>query len=555
MAKAVAQLPRIGVTAEGAWIPDTVLRDVFGLRRADVRKALTHTKKMFQGPPLVARGFRFVDVPRPGAAKPVKYTVLPRGRAQALAATRAGSRVRWRSELPARTAGTMREELLAADVETLMPNQRVMVDHAYAPGGPLCKRNVKRGTSVLYMVAGAGTGKTHTGVELGRRSGGRFAVICSRLAIAKQWRNVAADYVPGARVMLWSEVRADRRAEQFAESDIVVVTPSSALEWPAEIWSQLQAMVIDEIQQFCSKKWRTLTRAPVPIIVGLTATHDERPDTMDCVAHWALGKPVVAAKLPGYDRREVRFAGRATFVRRSEVALAAELVGDYSERVGVLATWGPRVRAKSELVRELLLVRGDELRDLPAGLEPPTVLDPAVHVFAAGIERADRLCVLVFAERRAEVEALVADIGIHCAAELGRGGVVGVAPPDDDLGAAAARAADAELLGLKGGATEEEIAAALAGARVVVTTYSYSSVGVSLDHMTAMVLDCGRKSHAYQIFKRTMRARSDTTIIRRYLHLVDEDDKNMRTRRAKHKSVYTAINCAVSERKVVVAAA
>ena len=127
------------------------------------------------------------------------------------------------------------------------------------------------------------------------------------------------------------------------------------------------------------------------------------------------------------------------------------------------------------------------------------------------------------------------------------------ADPDDPDDAGDADDPDAPdgkttVMGLKGGATEAEINDALGAARVVVTTYSYSSVGVSLDRMNAMVVDSVRLAHFYQIIRRVMRAKSDTSVVRRFIHFVDDDFAQVARRRRAHMRVYASIGVDVEER-------
>jgi len=76
-------------------------------------------------------------------------------------------------------------------------------------------------------------------------------------------------------------------------------------------------------------------------------------------------------------------------------------------------------------------------------------------------------------------------------------------------------------MALMGGATDEEITHAKEKTRIILTTYMYSSVGVSIDKMTALVLATGRRNNMKQISGRIFRRGGDHTVKRELIDIVD----------------------------------
>lgn len=539
----------VAVNGGGAWMRTADLQKWFGLSPQDIRRRLTHVKPKYKGPPWTAVGYAFLTT------EGVEWCVVARGMFLALR-PHLPPRVQITTELadrgglpPAQAAG------IPAAGE-LLPNQRLIARWVMAHR--FGSAHVRDGTAVCYVVAGAGTGKTHTALEVSRRVRGRTLVLASRLAIGKQWRDAANDYLPGCGAMMFSACSAKKRADTVDGACIVIATPASALLFPPETWAKFALVIFDEVQQFCAELWRGLLAAPVPRMLGLTATPRDRPDEMDCVGYWRLGRPVIARRLPGYDRHEVEFRGRALLLRRRRPAMAAALAAaSYSDRLGILAADPERNADIAAAVVGLLGLHQD--KDIRGGTPAPGPAD-----LMDGVSPATQMNVLVFAERRAGVEALVRAIAAALAPDGPDGpddpdgldaacaalGIFGVVAADADADADEDARGLPHVMGLKGGSSEAEINAALAGARVVVTTYSYSSVGVSLNHMNAMVLDSARRAHFYQIIRRIMRARSDWTVVRRFVHIVDEDFPQLARRRAGHRRVYESIKVRVSERAI-----
>jgi superfamily II DNA or RNA helicase len=78
----------------------------------------------------------------------------------------------------------------------------------------------------------------------------------------------------------------------------------------------------------------------------------------------------------------------------------------------------------------------------------------------------------------------------------------------------------ADMITLIGGAGEDAIAAA-SNRRVVVATYQYVSVGVSIPKFNSMVFACPRRNGIYQTLKRIYRLTGDPAIRREVVDIVD----------------------------------
>lgn len=489
---------KLRLDGSGVWVRQDLLKDFLGVSMKEVRSMLTHKKPMFKGPPLVARGFE--------CASDGKHQYVAIARGTALAIWIALGKPRWKFVKP------YRGELYEFECSgSLLGNQQIVTD--WIMRERFCWKNVRNGLGVCYMVAGAGTGKTHIGVDVARRCGGKALVLASRILIGKQWRDVACDYVEDYTAVVLSECKPSTRKETIARADMVVTTPATALKFTEE-WQDFAIVIFDEIQQYNAGKWRSLMKAPVERMLGLTASPKDRPDTMDCISYWRLGRPVRASSLEGFDKRQANFRGVCRIVERSSPTLAKALADlNYNERLSVIAEDPERCADIAKEVRALLV---KPCSPIPKNLR---------NKLMAGVKPCTNHNVMVFAERRAGVENITRAIRDLLVEDPVEGADV-VAP---------------EIMEIKGGVSEDEIARACAGARVVVTTFAYSSVGVSFDHMNAMVVDSSRKSNFYQVIKRIMRVKSDTNVLRQYTHIVDKDFKQFASRTRRHTRVYNSV--------------
>ena len=139
------------------------------------------------------------------------------------------------------------------------------------------------------------------------------------------------------------------------------------------------------------------------------------------------------------------------------------------------------------------------------------------------------LCIFIFTDRRSHAEELVQTLSRYQYA-LGRDKFRKVLPaniwltlttPLWDLVYDYLYPEDLNVMTLLGGAGEEEISWAKSFSRIIVTTYAYSSTGVSIDKLNAAILATPRKNGMTQILGRIYRLAGDATVTRRIVDLVD----------------------------------
>lgn len=486
----------------GLWMRWDAIEDATGLKPSELKRALTHRKKLYRSEK-VSRGWREVW------AGDQRYIRVPRLFAQVAAEDGQCDNLLHGAAPPGRPAPAAAEpagidlfdyQLCCADavMEQFFPADRVRAGHALG-----------------YLNMPAGRGKTPTGAEVLRRVraqvaaapagdpmhrfGVRAVIVAPRSVIELQWVETIADHIPGIRVVLLAQEKPENRDAAIEGADAVVITPAMAMKFGGGDWARFGLVIIDEAHVMAAEKWQhTLAIITSARVLGLSATTDERTDGMDRVAYWYLGQPVHATELPGYDAEAVAFHGELRVVEVCDRALSRELRGlEHAAALQVLHAWPPWVALV--VSRTLQLLRAHETEDLRAGHEPADAY--------AGTPA--RLNVAVFVEHREAVFVYAA--AIRAALADGGGGARVVAPEAEDPDVPAA---------LLGGVAGADLVAAIANARVIVTTYSYSAIGVSFNRFNAQIMATTRRSQLYQIMHRVMRINSDTSIGRRFVCLV-----------------------------------
>jgi hypothetical protein len=525
----------------GLWVKETKCRKFFGMPAAELkRNHLTVRKRLYRSEK-VSRGWQ--EVWADGDGGPVKFLVLPRRLAEIPLAPCANLLHGTAAPGPVPSAAAA----AAAPGIDLFPYQQLCANHVMRH--LLSAAQVEAGHAFAYVNLPAGRGKTPTGVEIARAVrasvaaaprgsverafGARTAVVAPRSLIEAQWVDTFREHIPGARVVLLADVKPADRDAAVAEADAVVMTPAMALTFAGPDWARFGLAIFDEAHVMCADKWQgVFPRLTCARVLGLSATTGDRPDGMDPVAYWHLGQPLHVVDLPGYDAEEVRFHGELRVVEVTDPGLSREIRGlDHVKAMQALHTWAPWVARVARETLALLRAEGD----IRLGREPPDKFRGTPPQYN----------VAVFAEYREAVFAYATAIQLAVDA-AGLGAAIFAAPPPRRPGDAEDPPCAAAVLG---GVKADALGRALETSRVIVTTYGYSSIGVSLNRFNAQIMASTRNSQAYQIMHRVMRINSDTSVHRRFVFLAGPR-KNWRLHSRSFKSCARAEGIDVVVEKV-----
>ena len=76
-----------------------------------------------------------------------------------------------------------------------------------------------------------------------------------------------------------------------------------------QVISKFGMIILDEVHTYTTGKYGNIFFNGVPILIGLTATADERLDGFDKALNYHLGHIINAEKLEGYQQNLVSFTG------------------------------------------------------------------------------------------------------------------------------------------------------------------------------------------------------------------------------------------------------
>jgi hypothetical protein len=350
-----------------------------------------------------------------------------------------------------------------------------------------------------------GEGKTFLAMAVIHAMGYKTAIIVPNTYLLQQWRDLCIKYFPDTTVGVYYGAKK-------VDGDIVIHVINSALsdeftcsaagsktmesdKW----WSRFGLIVYDEIHMYCSESRAEIFQsAQSQYMLGLSATPDQRIDKLDPIALWNVGPVLNSCDVKGFAKNKTKYKTDIKVIKYNCDTEYAEIELSEAGTVSVPKMLNNFVR--------------DPVRN---GI----ILQEAMRLYHLG------LCIFIFTDRRTHAEYLVGEIGKY-QYEYGRDKFGALLPPCIansvvDIVYDYLYPEDINVTQLLGGADDNDIYEAKTFSRIIVTTYAYSSTGVSIDKLNAAILATPRKNGMVQILGRIYRLAGDASITRRIVDLVD----------------------------------
>lgn len=369
---------------------------------------------------------------------------------------------------------------------SLEPPQAVA--HDYIIEHYLNPDRAAEGTAKCVFVMDAGLGKSFVACKLIETIKKKTLIVVMNTNQMQQWRtDVFGKYYPNTPVGAYC-------GTQKKDGDIVVVVINSLSKLPLSYVKQFGFIIYDEIPEFMGDKRRdAMWDCNVPYTIGLTATPDERLDGMDIFYKQMVGPIIRADDIDGFGVEKIIWKGNVTTVKYSGPP-------QFTKRL---------VSNTAELNCSMM---NQQFSEDP--YRTKYILNCIVELYNSG------KYVYVFAQTRSHLERMhksLTDMGIAVSEET---------DPDSDT-----------IQTLMGGADETAIVAAKQKARIILTTYGYGAVGMSIVKMDAIIFMTPRKNKMRQILGRILRRGGDPSIVREIIDIVDVET-DIRHQYSKRKKIY-----------------
>lgn len=240
-----------------------------------------------------------------------------------------------------------------------------------------------------------------------------------------------------------------------------------------EFFKEFGFVILDESHIYCTDSFKIVyNRFQSTYMLGLSATPNERNNKCDIISHLNIGKVLKADEIEGYKKDNTKFDASVTLLKYNGP----------DEYVNTHINETTKMICVPKIIEDIV---NDPYRNR-------LIIDQLLELFYL------KLNIFVFSERRSHLEHLY---------ELFNETIKKNKDIDSDI---ESNLSIPELninnnIVLYGNSSDEDIDTAKNNSNIIFTTYAYSSTGISINRMTALILTTPRRSKSVQIIGRIFR--------------------------------------------------
>ena len=380
-------------------------------------------------------------------------------------------------------------------------NQKVVFNHIM--NNHFSAESLTNGMAGLILDLAAGEGKSYLATAIINALKCRTVIVCHNSSILDQWVKLLSKMFPTLTIgQYYGKVKKN--------GDIVVgiinslVADNLAIKGkfnsPREFFDSFDMMIMDEVHEYCSDKRRVIYQvAQCPYMLGLSATPNERSDSLDKINHWGCGPILEADKLEGYSTEDIPFTGRVTCVKYSGPA-----------------QWTEHLTNEKLDITSVPLMIG-QFCDDPYRLK--MIVELALEQHRKGLN------VLIFADRRSYLEQIQTQMELSQmeSVMLTNDEELNEFEKSKDFNKSKNSNPTNKLQSIRlvGGSSAEEFDSASEVKNIILATYQFFGTGCSIPKLNSVILTTPRKSKSKQFINRIFRLGSNYDIERQIIDIVD----------------------------------
>jgi len=364
-------------------------------------------------------------------------------------------------------------------IPNLYNNQILVCDYlmTYIYGPVISKKQTK--TAGCVLIAPTGEGKTHIMMGMFNRIGGKMLIVVPNKVILEQTVEVAKTAFKNDNEEPLPKVTTFYGENKDVSGNIVIAIVNSLVIQDAYFFDQFTFVAIDEAPNYCSESFSKLFWiAQSKCTMAVTATPNDRVDSFDRMLNYHIGPYVFVQEIPGFIASNDNFKFEFNII---------PYVGPYEYTNTELMSNGGVFYAK--MINKLC--------------KDPYRLSLIINRIQT-YYRQDRH-IYVFCDRR---------IYCHIIAKILSKLESGLNMYKNDI---IEKEENNYSYIVMGGVSKEKLREAYdvdCKASVVITTYDYLKIGVSIPRMDTMILTSPRRSGLTQIIGRISRRGGDVNKIR-----------------------------------------
>ena len=360
------------------------------------------------------------------------------------------------------------------------------------------------------------SGKTFTAFELIKKIKKKTLIIVPNTYLLDQWVNLLKQLFPNNTI-------GEYYTHKKINGDIIVSIINSAVYCDKfkfkiqrgvyntinsdDFFKQFGFIIYDECHMYCTKKFKKIFyKANVENILGLSATPNERIDGFDKLVKFHIGDIINADDIENYKQNQNNFTSTIKIIKYNAPDMYSNVhINPYNNLINV-----------PKIIEELI---NDPYRN-------QLIINNILDLYNQNLN------IFVFSDRRSHLEYLYNLFIIHMQKKnININNHVFIPEINNK---------HSQIL--YGGCDDNDINNAKLNSKVIFTTYQYSSTGVSIIKMNALILSTPRRNNLTQIIGRIFRINSDESINRIIIDIVDNKSV-LKGQLSSRKKSYKLRNC------------
>jgi len=400
-------------------------------------------------------------------------------------------------------------------------NQITVINHIF--NTIYSKQNIDNGFGGLTLKLIAGSGKSFCAMDIIGRISQKALIIVPNTYLLKQWVELLTQYFPDNTI-------GEYYGKKKVDGDIIVAIINSLVNDTFEFkikknkivksyqdfYKEFGLIVLDESHIYCTDTFKIVyNRFQSTFMLGLSATPNERLNKCDIISHMNIGHVLEADTIENYKKSDIKFIADVHIIK-------------YNAPDKYINT---HMNPKTQMICVPLIIEDflqDEFRN-------KLILDELLNLFNL------KLNIFVFSERRGHLEYLYEQFNYILTEQNYENYEDNLSIPELNIN---------KNIVLYGGSSDEDIENAKNNSKIIFTTYSYSSTGVSIDKMNAVILSTPRKSKSKQIIGRIFRLNKKNNHIKRIIIDIVDNKSVLKNQLYSRMSAYKERECNIIKREI-----
>lgn len=366
-------------------------------------------------------------------------------------------------------------------------------------------------------------GKTYCAMDIIGRINQKTLIIVPNTYLLKQWVELLTQYFPDNTI-------GEYYGKKKVDGDIIVAIINSLVNDSFEFkikknkivksyqdfYKEFGLIVLDESHIYCTDTFKIVyNRFQSTYMLGLSATPNERLNKCDIISHMNIGHVLEADTIENYQKSDIKFIADVHIIK-------------YNAPDKYINT---HMNPKTQMICVPLIIE-DFLKD---EFRNKLILDELLRLFNL------KLNIFVFSERRGHLEYLYEQFNYILTEQNYENYEDNLSVPELNIN---------KNIVLYGGSSDEDIENAKHNSKIIFTTYSYSSTGVSIDKMNAVILSTPRKSKSKQIIGRIFRLNKKNNHIKRIIIDIVDNKSVLKNQLYSRMSAYKERECNIIKREI-----